>query len=205
MPSPNITLRTCTSTLSVQQSRTRTMQVPMSVPWPKFVKPLGRIGPNSRGFQAWKRTPTCGIFPCLQKMSTSLHSMESAQHAVTHCNAPWIINKLTINTIRHALGTEPAQVEKFLRTKVKFYDDALILELLAYICRSNPLKLLENGFPFHRNYWGFLDLRPLVAEIQQFTIQELVEETLYNKTFKSKVLRIGNNRQTYRRYSYRLG
>ena len=116
-------------------------------------------------------------------------------------------SKLTINTLRSALGTDPTQVEAFLRAKVKFDDDALILELLAYICRSSPLKLLANGFPFHRNYWGFLDIRLVASQVQQKaakTIQELVEETLYDETLKKELLRIGNNQRTFRRYSYRL-
>ena len=54
------------------------------------------------------------------------------------------------------LGDDPTQVERFLREVVAFDDDALILDLLAFICRSNPLLLLQKGYPFHRNYWGEL-------------------------------------------------
>lgn len=119
------------------------------------------------------------------------------------------VPNLTIRAIRAKLGDEPGEIETFLRQKVKFDDDALILELVAYVSRVNPLRLLAMGFPFALGQWGRFNvqntkLELLMMEKGIFTPQQLVEETLYDQDLKAKVLQIQGNKKAYASHSYRL-
>lgn len=119
------------------------------------------------------------------------------------------LQKLTIRTIRACIGVEPLTIETFLRTKAKFDDDALILELVAYVSRRNPLQLLSEGYPFCRGCWGKFKLLGTGVEDRLDregirTPQQLVEATLYDEDLKRKLLKVAGNDKAYDAHSYRL-
>ena len=116
---------------------------------------------------------------------------------------------LSISIIRACLGDDvsPLEAETFLREEANFDDDALIVELLSYLCHSNPLELIAGGFPFVRNYWGDLSIGGHIqdtVEENARTIQELVEAMLYDSELKSLVLSYGVNQHVLPKYSFRL-